>query len=68
MMSGVEVTGRTRPAQHGLLELMPAGDGRAQLFDQRLGLGWYLAVQAGDGRYRVRVLPRRLQAGLLGPP
>jgi hypothetical protein len=66
MSSGVEVTRRARPGQYRRLELMPAGDGPAQLLDQSLRLGWYLAAQAGDGRKRervdVRVLPAAQQA------
>jgi hypothetical protein len=62
MMSGVVVTGRARPGQCGRLELMPAGDGPAQLLDQSPGLGWHLAAQAGDGRERERVDARVLPA------
>ena len=66
MMSGVVVTRRARPGELRRLELMPAGDGPAELFDESPGLGWHLAAQAGDGRERervdVRVLPAAQQA------
>ncbi len=55
MMSGVVVLGRPRPGQPRRRQLMPAGDGLAQLLEQRLGFGRHRAGQAGYRRERERV-------------
>jgi hypothetical protein len=52
MMIGIVVTRRARPGQRKRLELMPAGDGLAQLLDEGFGFGRHLAAQTGYGGER----------------
>ena len=66
MMGRLVVAGRARADQGGRLELVPAGDGPAQLAEERFWFGRDLAAQPGDGRelerLDVRVLPAAEQA------